>query len=73
MTHQIKTAFNTEFEAIYKQKVQELNRTKDRNRRITEIMVELHISEKLWELSLSDNERPERALTVEDSEVPYPL
>ncbi|KAM3862960.1 cilia- and flagella-associated protein 43-like [Diretmus argenteus] len=67
--HQIKTAFNTEFEAVYKRKELELKRMKDGNRRIMEIMAELHIKEELWEPSLSDNERPERALTVEDSEI----
>ena len=69
MIYKVKTAFNAEFLAVYKQKEQEINRVKDKNRRIVEIMAELDLKEKLWEPSLSDNERPERALTVQDSEV----
>lgn len=65
----MKTAFNTDFKGVHKQKEQEINRVKDKNRRIMEIMSELDHKMKLWEPSLSDNERPERALSVEDSEV----
>ncbi|XP_071336498.1 cilia- and flagella-associated protein 43 isoform X2 [Trachinotus anak] len=65
----IKTAFNTEFEALHRQKMQELNRVRDRNRRIREIMVELDMKEKLWEPSLTNSEWPERLLTVDDSEI----
>lgn len=64
--YRIKTAFNTEFEAMHRQKVQELNRVRDRNRHI---MQELDMNEKLWEPSLSNSEWPERMLTVDDSEV----
>ena len=42
---------------------------REKNRRITEIMTELELQESLWETTLTDNERPERALTVSDSEV----
>ncbi|XP_068423978.1 cilia- and flagella-associated protein 43 [Clinocottus analis] len=67
--YRIKTVFNTEFEAVYKQKVQELNRLKDRNRHIREIMLELGVKETLWEPGLSISEQPERQLTVDDSEI----
>lgn len=67
--YRIKTAFNTEFEAMHRQKVQELNRVRDRNRHIRDIMQELDMNEKLWEPSLSNSEWPERMLTVDDSEV----
>ncbi|KAK2824393.1 hypothetical protein Q5P01_021568 [Channa striata] len=67
--YRIKTAFNTEFEAVHKQKVQELNRVRDRNRQIKEIMQELCMNEKLWEPSLCNSEWPERMLTVADSEI----
>ncbi|XP_039994475.1 cilia- and flagella-associated protein 43 [Xiphias gladius] len=67
--YRIKTAFNTEFEAVHRQKVQELNRVKERKRHIGEIMLELDMKEKLWEPSLTNNEWPERLLTVEDSEI----
>lgn len=65
----MKTLFNEEFEAVYKQKEQEINRVREKNKRISEIMAELDLSESLWEPTLTDNECPERALTVTDSEV----
>ncbi|XP_075997913.1 cilia- and flagella-associated protein 43 [Genypterus blacodes] len=67
--HQIKTAFNAEFEVVHRQKLQELSRVKDRNGRIREITEELNVSETLWEPSLTDSECPERALTVDDSKI----
>ncbi|XP_042358212.1 cilia- and flagella-associated protein 43 [Plectropomus leopardus] len=67
--YRIKTAFNTDFDAVHKQKVQELNRVRDRNKHIREIMLELDMNEKLWEPSLTDSEQPERRLTVDDSEI----
>lgn len=65
----MKTAFNTEFESVYKQKEQEINRVRDKNKRIREIMTELELQMSLWEPTLTDSERPERALTVSHSEV----
>ncbi|XP_030628306.1 cilia- and flagella-associated protein 43 [Chanos chanos] len=67
--YKVKTSFNKEFEAVYRQKEQELSRIRDRNRRIKEIMSELEVEEKLWEPTLTDSERPERVLTVTDSEI----
>ncbi|XP_056291308.1 cilia- and flagella-associated protein 43 isoform X1 [Pseudoliparis swirei] len=67
--HCIKTAFNADFEVVYKRKVQELQRLKDRNRHIQGIMLELGVEEKLWEPGLSTSEQPERLLTVDDSEI----
>lgn len=67
--YRIKTAFNSDFDAVHKQKVQELNRVRDRNRHIRDIMLELDMNERLWEPSLTDSEQPERLLTVDDSEV----
>ncbi|XP_031694958.1 cilia- and flagella-associated protein 43 [Anarrhichthys ocellatus] len=55
--YRVKTAFNADFE----QKVQELNRVKDRDRQIREIMLELDVSEELWEPGLTT--------TVDDSEI----
>lgn len=69
MIYRVKTAFNAEFEAVHRQKVQELSRMRERNRQIREIMAELEINEKLWEPSLDDSEWPERLFTVDDSEV----
>ncbi|KAJ8013989.1 hypothetical protein DPEC_G00035570 [Dallia pectoralis] len=67
--YKVKTAFNADFERVHKQKEQEINRVKDKNRRIREIMSELDLNLELWVPSLSDNERPERALSVEDNEI----
>ncbi|XP_059215696.1 cilia- and flagella-associated protein 43 isoform X2 [Centropristis striata] len=67
--YRIKTAFNTDFDAAHKQKVQELNRVRDRNRHIREIMLELDMNEKLWEPGLTNSEQPEQLLTVDDSEI----
>nr|DBA30891.1 TPA: hypothetical protein GDO54_006819 [Pyxicephalus adspersus] len=67
--HNVKTAFNKEFEVICRQKEQEVTRVNERNQRILEIMAELNIQEKVLEPKFTDNEKPERALTVEDSEI----
>ena len=69
MIYRVKTAFNTEFDAVHRQKVQELSRIRDRNRQIREIIAELEMNEKLWEPSLDVSEWPERLFTVDDSEV----
>ncbi|XP_061602161.1 cilia- and flagella-associated protein 43 [Cololabis saira] len=67
--YRIKTAFNADFEALHRQKVQELKYIGDRNRRIRDIMLELDINQELWEPSLIDSEWPERVLTVDNSEI----
>ncbi|XP_060943830.1 cilia- and flagella-associated protein 43 [Limanda limanda] len=65
----IKMAFNTEFEGFHKQKMQEMNRVRERNKLISEILLELGIEQQLWEPSLSVSEWPERLLTVDDTEI----
>ncbi|XP_056430962.1 cilia- and flagella-associated protein 43 isoform X2 [Hyla sarda] len=67
--YNVKTSFNKEFEVVYRQKEQEVTRVNERNQRIYEIMSELNIQEKLLEPKFTDNEKPERALTVDDSEI----
>ncbi|XP_028458704.1 cilia- and flagella-associated protein 43 isoform X2 [Perca flavescens] len=67
--YRIKTAFNTDFEAVHRQKVQEVNRVRDRNRHIRKILLELDMNEDLWEPSLTVSEQPEKLLTVDDSEI----
>uniref|UniRef100_UPI0037E722FD cilia- and flagella-associated protein 43 n=1 Tax=Semicossyphus pulcher TaxID=241346 RepID=UPI0037E722FD len=67
--YRIKTGFNADFDAVHRQKVQELSRMRDRNRQIREIMLELDMKETLWEPSLTVSESPERLLTVDDSEI----
>lgn len=65
----IKMAFNAEFEALHKQKLQELKWVENRNKRIREITQKLETGQELWEPGLTDSEWPERLLTVDDSEV----
>ncbi|XP_010742471.3 cilia- and flagella-associated protein 43 isoform X1 [Larimichthys crocea] len=67
--YRVKTAFNADFDAAYRLKLQELNRVRERNRQITGIMLDLDINEKLWEPSLTNSEQPERMFTVDDSEI----
>lgn len=67
--YQIKEAFNKQFDAVCKQKEQEIARVKEKNLRIKEIIPELGLEEKVLEPSFTDDEKPERALTVEDSEI----
>ncbi|KAG2463071.1 CFA43 protein, partial [Polypterus senegalus] len=67
--YRIKESFNKEFDAVYKQKEQEINRVLDKNQRILEIMADLDIQDTLWEPQLSEYEKPERVFIVEDSEV----
>ncbi|XP_056465930.1 cilia- and flagella-associated protein 43-like [Gadus chalcogrammus] len=65
----VKKAFNGEFDGVRKQKEQEMSRVREKNRRMAEIMGDLEANQELWEPTLGDSEQPERALTVEDSEV----
>ncbi|XP_069827504.1 cilia- and flagella-associated protein 43 isoform X2 [Dendropsophus ebraccatus] len=67
--YNVKTSFNKEFEVAYRQKEQEVTRVNERNQRILDIMSELNIQEKLLEPKFTDSEKPERALTVDDSEI----
>ncbi|KAK3553990.1 hypothetical protein QTP70_019031 [Hemibagrus guttatus] len=67
--YKVKTAFNTDFEAVYKQKEQVMSYIREKNKCLADIMSTLELQETLWEPTLSDNERPERALTVSDSEI----
>ncbi|KAM9364970.1 cilia- and flagella-associated protein 43 [Pholidichthys leucotaenia] len=67
--YRIKTAFNTDFEALHRQKLQELNRVRDRNSSIRTTLQVLDIDAELWEPGLTVSETPERLLTVDDSEV----
>ena len=67
--YQVKTAFNKEFDAAHKKKVQELKNIQQRNSRIREIMAELNLQEEIWEPSLTVAEWPEKLLTVQDSQV----
>ena len=72
MICRVKKAFNGEFDGVRKQKEQEMSRVREKNRRMAEIMGDLEANRELWEPTLGDSEQPERALTVEDSEVGRP-
>ncbi|XP_071605436.1 cilia- and flagella-associated protein 43 isoform X1 [Heliangelus exortis] len=67
--YKVKTAFNKEFDTVVQQKEQEIARVKERNLRIREILAQLDLQVEVWEPSLADDEKPERALTVQDSEI----
>lgn len=65
----MKTAFNEEFDKVVQQKEQEIARVKERNLKIQEILEQLELQVEVWEPVLTEDEVPERALTVQDSEV----
>ncbi|KFQ92239.1 WD repeat-containing protein 96, partial [Nipponia nippon] len=67
--YKVKTAFNKEFDVVARQKEQEIARVKERNLRIREILAQLDLQVEVWEPALTDDEIPERALTVQDSEI----
>ncbi|XP_038265649.1 cilia- and flagella-associated protein 43 isoform X4 [Dermochelys coriacea] len=67
--YKVKTAFNEEFDTVARQKEQEIARVKERNLRIQEIVEQLELQEEVWEPVLTDDEIPEQALTVQDSEI----
>lgn len=65
----IKVAFNKEFEEVFVKKEQEIAKIKEKNKRITKILSDLDLDEPIVEPELSVHEKPERLLTVADSEV----
>ncbi|KAF4791478.1 hypothetical protein TURU_131639 [Turdus rufiventris] len=67
--YKVKTAFNEEFDRVVQQKEQEIARVKERNMKIQEILEQLELQVEVWEPALTDDEMPERALTVQDSEI----
>uniref|UniRef100_A0A8C3UU72 Cilia- and flagella-associated protein 43 n=1 Tax=Catharus ustulatus TaxID=91951 RepID=A0A8C3UU72_CATUS len=67
--YKVKTAFNEEFDKVVQQKEQEIARVKERNLKIQEILEQLELQVEVWEPVLTEDEVPERALTVQDSEI----
>lgn len=67
--YKVKKAFNSEFDAAYKQKEFEIARVREKNVRIEEIISDLELEERVWQPVFEDCEQPERALVVEDDEV----
>lgn len=72
MIYNIKTGFDAEFEALHRQKTQEVANVRERNKDIRRIMVKLELQRELWEPCLSNSEQPEKLFTVDDSEVTHP-
>uniref|UniRef100_H3AEI8 Cilia- and flagella-associated protein 43 n=1 Tax=Latimeria chalumnae TaxID=7897 RepID=H3AEI8_LATCH len=66
---EVKKTFNREFDTVFRQKEQEVVRVKERNQRIQEIMSDLELNEKIWLPGFTDDEKPERSLVVDDSEI----
>ncbi|XP_068708688.1 cilia- and flagella-associated protein 43-like [Montipora foliosa] len=69
--HRIKVAFNKEFDDIYKQKEAEIKRVKEKNERIRKILGDLELVEKVFEPTMSVDEKPELLFEVKDDEVPF--
>ncbi|XP_030721405.2 cilia- and flagella-associated protein 43 [Globicephala melas] len=67
--YKVKTAFNNEFDAAYKQKEIEIARVKEKNVRIQEIVLDLELEETVWQPEFEDCEKPERTLIVESTEI----
>ncbi|XP_071302063.1 cilia- and flagella-associated protein 43 isoform X1 [Agelaius tricolor] len=67
--YKVKAAFNEEFNIVLQKKEQEIARVKERNLKIQEILQQLDLQVELWEPGLTDDEMPERVLTVQDSEI----
>ncbi|XP_029425526.1 cilia- and flagella-associated protein 43 isoform X3 [Nannospalax galili] len=67
--YRVKTVFNSEFDAAYKQKEIEIARIKERNVRIEEIISDLDLEETIWQPAFEECEQPERTLVVEDDEI----
>ncbi|KAL5017485.1 hypothetical protein ScPMuIL_007074 [Solemya velum] len=67
--HRIRVAFNKDFDEVFRKKEQEIDKIKEKNRRISKIMRDLDLNEPLVEPAMSVVEKPERLLTVEDSEI----
>ncbi|KAM8781135.1 cilia- and flagella-associated protein 43 isoform 2-T2 [Rhynchonycteris naso] len=67
--YKVKTVFNNEFDAAYKQKEFEIARVKERNVRIQEIILDLELGESIWQPEFDDCEKPERTLVVENNEI----
>ncbi|XP_060027355.1 cilia- and flagella-associated protein 43 [Erinaceus europaeus] len=67
--YKVKTVFNNEFDAAYKQKEFEIARVKERNVRIKEIIADLDLEETVWQPEFDDDERPERTFLVKPSEI----
>ncbi|XP_076982056.1 cilia- and flagella-associated protein 43 isoform X2 [Tamandua tetradactyla] len=67
--YKVKTVFNNEFDAAYKQKEFEIARVLERNERIEEIILDLELEENVWQPIFEDCEKPERTLVVENKEI----
>ncbi|XP_006880238.1 PREDICTED: WD repeat-containing protein 96 [Elephantulus edwardii] len=67
--YKVKTVFNNEFNAAYKQKEFEIARVRDRNVRLQEIISDLQVEETVWQPEFEDCEKPERTLEVDNEEV----
>ena len=61
--------FNKEFDDVMRLKVNEINRIKEKNVRVSKIISQLKLNEPLVQPSLNMDEEPEKFLEVEDSEV----
>ncbi len=67
--HKIKENFNKDFVAVYERKEVEIDKIKEKNKRIRKIVEDLDMDTEIFEPSMGIVEKPEQLLFVEDHEV----
>ncbi|XP_034989894.2 cilia- and flagella-associated protein 43 isoform X2 [Zootoca vivipara] len=67
--YNVKSHFNKEFDAVIRMKDLEIVRVQERNVRIAEILMQLELKEEIWVPVLSEKEKPDQALIIQDSEI----
>lgn len=65
----MKETFNKEFDEVFLQKESEIARIAEKNIRISKIINQLKLEDKLVQPKLDSEEEPQRLLTVDDKEV----
>lgn len=67
--YRIKKEFNKHFDEVYSKKQSEINKMKEKNKRIKKIMTDLGLPLDMREPDMTSNENPELLLVVKDEEV----
>jgi len=67
--HRIKEQYNKDFDDVMKKKEQEINKIKEKNKRIIKITEDLSMPDKVFQPELGPIEKPEMLLVTNDSEV----
>lgn len=69
--YKIKESFNFAFQEVYRSKVSELKRIREKNVRVKKILNDLSLNEFVFEPVMDNEECPETLLYVKDEEVPF--